>query len=572
MKNLQYFPFERNNYYHGKLITQQDFVSEQRYMNDKRRLINRFMHGAGIAAGLQVIRMDERSFTLEAGLALDESGREIVVDKSIIRQLNRIDGYEALVERAESDVVYLCISFAEEDVYPSRSLIDTERKQGQVYEKSKEGFRLWLTSAPFEEEGDTIRSLSERRTVLFENEDLLITQYVPAFAQSGEHFEIRVRIKAKNPVIGADITFEEQLTCLMYHGEEKLEGSWSGSLKDKGDSVELVFPLDAYSIEQGTGVMLLEPYKLKVDVGEQSLFTRTAIKSEIRISNRDTWQVMMDDYYNNTMNRVLSNATPRGIYLAAIYLKQAGRDFLIEKIENVPFQQRVYNAFLNQSLITLLRKKLIMCETELNNLDIRNRSENKETSAVRERSSGVCIIPVGFGGKAGESFFSDEILHRLGLGDIDVRISLEQDEYQYSGSSEIFQNMTYRVETAVMLNREKGSFVVGIRFLEASPVQEICVHWVAEKIPDTYEKQEEAHIRILPDKPELKVMQSRYFRTQTESLDNMTILWEVTTPNGGIITRDGHYTAPDTAGIYEITAFCQEFPKIRNSVFVIVRE
>ena len=137
MKNLQYFPFERNNYYHGKLITQQDFVSEQRYMNDKRRLINRFMHGAGIAAGLQVIRMDERSFTLEAGLALDESGREIVVDKSIIRQLNRIDGYEALVERAESDVVYLCISFAEEDVYPSRSLIDTERKQGQVYEKSR---------------------------------------------------------------------------------------------------------------------------------------------------------------------------------------------------------------------------------------------------------------------------------------------------------------------------------------------------------------------------------------------------------------------------------------------------
>ena len=84
--------------------------------------------------------------------------------------------------------------------------------------------------------------------------------------------------------------------------------------------------------------------------------------------------------------------------------------------------------------------------------------------------------------------------------------------------------------------------------------------------------QEEAHIRILPDKPELKVMQSRYFRALTENLDGMTILWEVSTPNGGIITRDGRYTAPDTAGIYEICAFCQEFPKIRNSVFVIVHE
>jgi hypothetical protein len=128
------------------------------------------------------------------------------------------------------------------------------------------------------------------------------------------------------------------------------------------------------------------------------------------------------------------------------------------------------------------------------------------------------------------------------------------------------------VETAIKQYREKGSFIIGIRFLEATAVQEVYIHWIAEKLPEAYVKDEEAHIRILPDKPELKVMQSRYFRTQTENLDSMTILWEVLTPNGGIITRDGHYTAPDTAGIYEICAFCQEVPKIRNSVFVIVHE
>ena len=92
MKNIQYFSFERNQYYYGKLITQQDFVSEQQYMNDKRRLINRFLHGAGIVAGLQVVRMDERSFSLEAGLALDETGREILVDKPTIQRLDRLDG------------------------------------------------------------------------------------------------------------------------------------------------------------------------------------------------------------------------------------------------------------------------------------------------------------------------------------------------------------------------------------------------------------------------------------------------------------------------------------------------
>ena len=50
MKNLQYFPFERNQYYYGKLMTQQDFVSEQKYINDRRRLINRFLLGTGVVS------------------------------------------------------------------------------------------------------------------------------------------------------------------------------------------------------------------------------------------------------------------------------------------------------------------------------------------------------------------------------------------------------------------------------------------------------------------------------------------------------------------------------------------
>lgn len=42
MKNMKYFPFERNKYFYGKLLTVDDFETEQRYMNDKRRVLNRF--------------------------------------------------------------------------------------------------------------------------------------------------------------------------------------------------------------------------------------------------------------------------------------------------------------------------------------------------------------------------------------------------------------------------------------------------------------------------------------------------------------------------------------------------
>lgn len=572
MKNLQYFPFERNQYYYGKLITQQDFVSEQQYMNDKRRLINRFLHGVGVAAGLQVVRLDDRSFSLEAGLALDETGREILVDKPIVQRLDRLAGYEELMDSTSADMVYLCISYSEEEVYPSRSMAKNDNSREQVYEKCREGFRLWLTGKPFEEDGNTLESFIEKKTTLFENADLLITQHIPAFAQAGEQLETRIRITAKHPVQNAEVSFEENLSCLLCGGEDRLCGSWKGSLRNQGEFAEQSYLMQAYSIEQGTGEMILAPYKLTVNIGDQVLHTRTEVRAEIRINSRDVRDELKDTWYENAMNQVLAGNYPGGIYLAAIYLKSSGREYLIDRIEPLPFDQRVYNPFLNMSMSDLLGREIRHLGTKLSTDTAREPANEERSARQKEIVSGVASISMGIGGKAGERFYSGEIIHGLGLGVIDIRTSIEENLYQYSGSPEIFEDMGIRAETAVRVNREKGSFVIGIRLLEASAVKEVRVHWIAEKVPETFEADREAHIRILPDKPELKVMQNRYFRVQTENLEGMTILWEVTTPNGGVITRDGHYTAPDTAGIYEVAAFCQEMPKIRNSVFVIVRE
>ena len=93
MNNIKYFPFERNRYYYGKLLTEQDFIQEQKYFNDKRRLHNRFLHGVGIAAGLRVVMVDEKSISVEDGVAFDFSGREILVDIPSVYRLSTIDGF-----------------------------------------------------------------------------------------------------------------------------------------------------------------------------------------------------------------------------------------------------------------------------------------------------------------------------------------------------------------------------------------------------------------------------------------------------------------------------------------------
>ena len=99
MNNLQYSSGERNRYFSGKLMTVRDFEDEQTYFNDKRRLGNRMLHGAGVVAGLGVLLVDNQTFSLEAGMALDYLGREIVVQDPCVKRISAIRGF-AFMERA----------------------------------------------------------------------------------------------------------------------------------------------------------------------------------------------------------------------------------------------------------------------------------------------------------------------------------------------------------------------------------------------------------------------------------------------------------------------------------------
>ena len=76
--------FDRNKYFYGKLMTVRDFELEQSYFNEKRHLLNRLIHGVGIACGLQVTITEGQKIKISPGVALDCWGREIVVDKEYI--------------------------------------------------------------------------------------------------------------------------------------------------------------------------------------------------------------------------------------------------------------------------------------------------------------------------------------------------------------------------------------------------------------------------------------------------------------------------------------------------------
>lgn len=79
--------FKRNAYFNGKPMFAEDCYLEQKYINEKRYLINRLIHGTGIVCGLEVKNIEKVCESwrvdLSPGCAIDCCGREIVVSKRI---------------------------------------------------------------------------------------------------------------------------------------------------------------------------------------------------------------------------------------------------------------------------------------------------------------------------------------------------------------------------------------------------------------------------------------------------------------------------------------------------------
>lgn len=91
----------KNHYYLNKRMTPAAFETEQEYHVRRRRLLNRAIHGWGVVHGFAVAKKPDAHGRLKigAGLALDDSGRELVqVDEfalavSDVWEKNRIDKY-----------------------------------------------------------------------------------------------------------------------------------------------------------------------------------------------------------------------------------------------------------------------------------------------------------------------------------------------------------------------------------------------------------------------------------------------------------------------------------------------
>ena len=158
--------FKRMNYFHGMLLTEEDFVDEQTYLREKLKLHNR-LHGAGVVWGLRLIQDcvevdvegEPKKMTkifIEGGLALDCAGNEIVVceqyliplDEKVdeLRRFGLLKKVEGVQPKYEGPKLFVGIRYCEcksqpAEQYTAECADDKLRPQ---YSRVREGFNVQL--------------------------------------------------------------------------------------------------------------------------------------------------------------------------------------------------------------------------------------------------------------------------------------------------------------------------------------------------------------------------------------------------------------------------------------------
>jgi hypothetical protein len=132
----------RPNYFSGRLLGAQDFREEQQYHVDKHRRHLQALHGAGVVRGLDAsISPDGSSVTVNPGLAIDSSGREIILGEPVV-----ITPPAGLPSPS-----WLVVEYAERGVDPVPT-VDGEPQPSRI----QEGCQIILTPSP----GDTSVTLA----------------------------------------------------------------------------------------------------------------------------------------------------------------------------------------------------------------------------------------------------------------------------------------------------------------------------------------------------------------------------------------------------------------------------
>jgi hypothetical protein len=198
-------------------------------------------------------------------------------------------------------------------------------------------------------------------------------------------------------------------------------------------------------------------------------------------------------------------------------------------------------------------------------------------------SHGYVDVAMPGGIKVNSKYYSDEIAHGLGPGNVNVRLAIEftgasGGQAMVFGNADVFRAKNSEVnppwaETAAVIYPERGTMRIGVWTHDTVEGSSLRVHYFADK-PDR-------DTRPLIDEPQLSVEITpeivRAERRETLQLEasvrggnDKAVIWSVKGDGCGSIDENGVYQAPESRGTYEVIARCRADESVAASAFIIV--
>lgn len=594
MKNTKLYPFERNRYYSGKMLTSSDFQAEQTYFNNKRRFINSLMYGSGVVCGCGVFSLDDLSVLIESGVAVDGVGREIVMESSVVKKLSAIEGFESL----HTNMASLCLRYKEEPVHAVYTMNSGTGGDGQEYEYNRisENYQLFLMEQ--EEAADEYRMETEflTGTVLYEDEDYAVRLVMPSTVCKGKNVRLEALVEKRSSA-GRSLSYHGILQIPVFltpEGEHEVEIEFSDVSLAKGESLKKEYWLAAQDVTMLDTTILLKSGTARVHIDGVLKEAPTGCSMRIMISDLRPRELVNQEIGRMSLEMKSMGEVRDYIRLADLRLVRTDNAYIIEEVIEkgvktyitAPAQETLREEYLEY----FIKEPVIFKENGRLSERAPSQSPSAPGSRMPEVATGILEVPLGESAKKGDIRYSGEIMHGLGSGNVYVNIGYEyitddpalgtSAKNTIYGNTELFQNensMAAEAETAVKVMNDKGSFIVAVRLLENVEYLVLTYRWVAIRFPagnDLGLMENYTGRSISTDTPTVVMgtRESHYFHVKYSNMESCSVAYELTEPGSGEITSDGVYTAPAKEGVYEIRIYCIDMPVICTYAYAIVKK
>lgn len=532
MNRARYVPFERNRYFYGKLLTVRDFMSEQIYNTDKRRLSNRLLFGSGVVSGLQVVAVDDKSISIETGVALDKLGREIVVASPVTTKLSNVKGF---TNNDYAKNVYLCIAYDEKGKEPVHTVAGGAGGNEEMSEHNRisESYTMYITEQAPKPSHFEYDYLIEDTWSWYDDGQVRILQTVPRYLEFEQQFEMRIIIEKtlQTPPISFQYNIEvDGLTIV----DDMTDGlitfnEPSDSHTTRYEKI-VRFKAAEHDGKQAklTAWVTAASNSAKLTIGERLLYDLSHPKQSIEISAETVADRILNAYYTRSLDQAIEAPSEPSIYIAQINLLQMGSSYVIDSVIQQPFNDYVINPTL---LYKMLTASHLVTHAELEQAE-REEAEQEEAKqqtipfpSIEEEFArlmpplpepepeqqvvtGVVEISIEpekkkkWYHRKQRRFYSEEIQHgfqeqtpvllTLALSDEDSNSHIpvpemwKRSDSIVVGDKDVFKNSEYeldfpKVSLAHIQYPSKGSFRIGVKVHQKTERLHVRIRWWAVK-------------------------------------------------------------------------------------------